>query len=175
MEGLTMNVESLNLTTSRGATTAYVARPDTEARAGVVLIQEWWGINDHIRDIAGRYANEGYLCIAPQVVTDETFARDVLNASSSLPVLVDAWAAWCGPCRIIAPLLDQLADESGGRYKIAKLNVDKNPRTAATFNIRSIPTLLIFKNGQVVDQIVGAQPKQTIAARLREHVAETRP
>ena len=111
----------------------------------------------------------------PQVVTDETFARDVLSASSSLPVLVDAWAAWCGPCRMIAPVVDQLAAESGGRYKIAKLNVDENPRIAAQFNIRSIPTLLIFKNGQMVDQIVGVQPKQAIAARLREHIAETRP
>ena len=102
----------------------------------------------------------------PQAVTDATFASDVIDASSSLPVLVDAWAEWCGPCRMIAPALDQLAAESGGRYKIAKLNVDENPRTAAQFSIRSIPTLLIFKNGQLVDQIIGAQPKQVIAARL---------
>ena len=102
----------------------------------------------------------------PQVVTDQTFAQDVISASSSQPVLVDAWAEWCGPCRMIAPVLDQLAAESGGRYKIAKLNVDENPRTSAQFNIRSIPTLLIFKNGKLVDQIIGAQPKQAIAARL---------
>jgi len=102
----------------------------------------------------------------PQPVSDDTFARDVIAASSSRPVLVDAWAEWCGPCRMIAPALDQLAAESGGRYKIAKLNVDENPRTAAQFNIRSIPTLLIFKNGKLVDQITGAQPKQAIAARL---------
>jgi thioredoxin len=100
------------------------------------------------------------------MVTDESFARDVLIASTSLPVLVDCWAAWCGPCRIIAPVLDQLAAESDGRYKIAKLNVDKNKQTAARFSIRSIPTLLIFKNGQVVDSITGVVPKQTIAARL---------
>jgi len=102
----------------------------------------------------------------PQVVTDATFATEVLSASASLPVLVDCWAPWCGPCRMIAPSLDQLAAESGGRYKIVKLNVDENPQTSAQFQIRSIPTLLIFKNGKVVDQIVGAVPKQAIAARL---------
>jgi thioredoxin len=102
----------------------------------------------------------------PQTVTDQTFAQDVISASSSQPVLVDAWAEWCGPCRIIGPVVDQLAAESGGRYKIAKLNVDENPRTSAQFNIRSIPTLLIFKNGKLVDQIIGVQPKQAIAARL---------
>ncbi len=102
----------------------------------------------------------------PQVVTDATFANEVLSASASAPVLVDCWAPWCGPCRMIAPVLDQLAAESGGSYKIVKLNVDENPRTSAQFQIRSIPTMLIFKNGQVVDQIVGAVPKQTIAARL---------
>jgi thioredoxin 1 len=102
----------------------------------------------------------------PQVVTDGSFAREVLAASSSQPVLVDAWAEWCGPCRTIAPALDQLAAESNGRYKIAKLNVDENPVIAHQFSIRSIPMLLIFKNGKLVDQIVGAQPKQAIAARL---------
>src|SRR6266550_5401838 len=102
----------------------------------------------------------------PQVVTDATFANEVVSASASLPVLVDCWAPWCGPCRMIAPVLDQLAAESSGRYKIVKLNVDENPRISAEFQIRSIPTLLIFKHGKVVDQIVGAVPKQTIAARL---------
>jgi thioredoxin len=108
----------------------------------------------------------GSSSIKPQVVTDATFATDVVAASSSVVVLVDAWAPWCGPCRMIAPVLDQLAAESEGRYKIAKLNVDENPRTSAQFQIRSIPTMLIFKNGQVVDQIVGAVPKQAVAARL---------
>ena len=103
----------------------------------------------------------------PQEVTDATFAHDVVEASTALPVLVDAWAEWCGPCRMIAPVLDQLAAESGGRYKIAKLNVDENPRTSQQFGIRSIPTMLIFKNGKLVDQIVGAVPKQVIAARLQ--------
>jgi thioredoxin 2 len=103
----------------------------------------------------------------PQVVTDATFASDVLSASASVPVLMDCWAPWCGPCRMIAPILDQLAAESGGRYKIVKLNVDENPRTSAQFQIRSIPTMLIFKHGKMVDQIVGAVPKQAIAARLQ--------
>lgn len=102
----------------------------------------------------------------PQIVTDASFAQEVISASSAKPVLVDAWAEWCGPCRMIAPLLDQLAAESNGRYKIAKLNVDDNPRTASQFSIRSIPTLLIFKNGKLVDQIIGAQGKPAIAARL---------
>ena len=102
----------------------------------------------------------------PQVVTDATFATEVVSASASLPVLMDCWAPWCGPCRMIAPVLDQLAAESSGRYKIVKLNVDENPRTSAQFQIRSIPTLLIFKHGKVVDQIIGAVPKQAIAARL---------
>ena len=102
----------------------------------------------------------------PQIVTDDSFAREVINASSVKPVLVDAWAEWCGPCRMIAPALEQLAAESNGRYQITKLNVDENPRTAAQFNIRSIPTLLIFRNGRLVDQLIGVQPKQAIAARL---------
>ena len=101
----------------------------------------------------------------PLLVTDATFARDVLQAGGRA-VLVDLWAPWCGPCRMIAPVLDELATESNGRYMIAKLNVDENPRTAAQFNVQSIPTMLIFKNGALVDRIIGVQPKQVIAARL---------
>jgi thioredoxin 2 len=119
---------------------------------------------EHLPDVTATAS--GTSNAKPQVVTDATFASDVVSASASLPVLVDAWAPWCGPCRMIAPVLDQLAAESQGRYKIVKLNVDENPRTSAQFQIRSIPTMLIFKNGKVVDQIVGAVPKQTIAARL---------
>jgi thioredoxin len=106
----------------------------------------------------------------PRTVTDASFAIDVIEASAAKPVLVDAWAEWCGPCRMIAPVLEQLAAEAQGRYQIAKLNVDDNPRTASQFNIRSIPTLLIFKNAQLVDQIIGVQPKQAIAARLAAHL-----
>lgn len=102
----------------------------------------------------------------PLVITDQTFEREVLQASGR-PVLVDCWAAWCGPCRVIAPILDQLAEESAGHYRIAKLNVDENRQTASRFQIASIPTMLIFKNGKLIDRLIGAQPKQAIAERLR--------
>jgi thioredoxin len=101
----------------------------------------------------------------PLIVTDGTFARDVLQAGS-VPVLLDCWAEWCGPCRMIAPVLEQLAAESNGRYRVAKLDVDANPMTAAQFGIQSIPTLLIFKNGTLVDRLVGLQSKQALAQAL---------
>ena len=101
----------------------------------------------------------------PLNVTDATFEQEVLGAGS-MPVLLDCWAPWCGPCRIIAPVLDQLAAEAGGQYRIAKLNVDENPRTAAQFSVQSIPTMLVFKNGALVERFVGVQPKEVLAARL---------
>jgi thioredoxin len=105
----------------------------------------------------------------PLIVTDATFEPEVLKSSRT--VLLDCWAPWCGPCRIVGPIMDQLAAESNGRYRVAKLNVDENPRTAAQFQIQSIPTMLIFKNGQLVDRLVGAQPKPAIAARLLAHAS----
>lgn len=102
----------------------------------------------------------------PLVVTDQTFEREVLQARGS-PVLLDCWAPWCGPCRMIAPIMDQLAVESRGRYRITKLNVDDNPQTASRFQIASIPTMLIFKDGKLIDRLIGAQPKQAIAERLQ--------
>lgn len=102
----------------------------------------------------------------PLTVTDATFSSTVLQANGP-PTLVDCWAPWCGPCRVIAPVLDQLAMESQGRYRIAKLNVDENPRIASEYQISSIPTMLIFKNGKLIDRLIGAHPKQTIAERLR--------
>ena len=102
----------------------------------------------------------------PINITDQSFERDVLQTTGR-PVLVDCWAPWCGPCRMIAPVLDQLAAESNGNYRIAKLNVDENPQISSRFQISSIPTMLIFKDGKLIDRLIGAQPKQTIAERLR--------
>jgi thioredoxin len=111
---------------------------------------------------------------APVVVTDDNFERAILGADAgSRPghvYLVDFWAEWCGPCRALAPTLGQLAAESGGRYTVAKLNVDENPRTASQYGIRSIPAMLIFKDGRLVDTLVGNQPKQAIAAKLASHL-----
>jgi len=106
----------------------------------------------------------------PLAVTDRTFAREVVEASSARPVLLDCWAAWCGPCRMIAPVLDDLAAESAGRYRVAKLDVDANPQTAAALRIQSIPTFFIYKGGQPVERIVGAHPKHVLAARLSAHL-----
>jgi thioredoxin 2 len=105
----------------------------------------------------------------PITVTDATFADSVER--SPVPVLVDAWAPWCGPCRIIAPVIDELAREMAGRVRVAKLNVDQNPATAARLRLRSIPTLLVFKGGREVDRIVGAQPKAEIVRRLERLAA----
>ncbi len=104
----------------------------------------------------------------PVTVTDATFDR--LIRESRVPVLIDFWAAWCGPCKMIAPAVEALAREFAGRAVVGKLNVDENPGIAGRFGIMSIPTLLIFKDGRVVDQIVGAQPAQVLRQRLARHV-----
>ncbi|RFM23111.1 MAG: thioredoxin [Candidatus Thermochlorobacter aerophilum] len=101
--------------------------------------------------------------------TDSNFETEVLQ--SDKPVLVDFWAEWCGPCRMIAPVIDELAAEYEGKAKIAKLNVDENQQVSMRYGIRSIPTLLIFKNGQVVDQIIGAVPKGVIENKLKLQLA----
>ncbi|WP_456430765.1 thioredoxin [Thermosulfuriphilus sp.] len=99
-------------------------------------------------------------------VTDATFEQEVIN--SNTPVLVDFWAAWCGPCRAIAPIIDELAEEYAGRLKVAKLNVDESPITPGKFGIRAIPTLILFKDGQVAQQITGAVAKATIEAAIKK-------
>ena len=103
-------------------------------------------------------------------LTDANFQEEVLN--SDVPVLVDFWATWCGPCRIIAPVIVELADEYAGKAKIAKMDVDHNPQVPMGFGVRSIPTLLFFKDGQVVDQLVGAAPKKALKNRLDNLVGE---
>ncbi|MEW6524778.1 MAG: thioredoxin [Bacillota bacterium] len=97
-------------------------------------------------------------------LTDKNFGAEVLNAD--MPVLVDFWAAWCGPCRMIAPTIDELARDYAGRVKVGKLNVDDNGNTAAQYGIMSIPTLLLFKDGKAVDKVVGAVPKRDLQRRL---------
>ncbi len=98
--------------------------------------------------------------------TDSNFSSAVLG--SGVPTVVDFWAVWCGPCRMIAPILDELADEFQGKVQVAKLNVDENPGTAANYGIRSIPTLLVFKNGELIKQHVGAASKPKLRSLFEE-------
>lgn len=107
--------------------------------------------------------------VTPVTVTDATFAAEVER--SPVPVVLDLWAAWCAPCRMIAPMVDEMAAEMAGRVRFGKLNIDENPATAARFNVRSIPTLLVLRGGQEVDRIVGVQPKAEIVRRLEQVTA----
>ncbi|RJP56104.1 MAG: thioredoxin TrxC [Deltaproteobacteria bacterium] len=125
-------------------------------------------------DKAGAYAKCGK-CSSPLdtsdllnrstiIVTDDNFASKVLK--SPIPVLLDCWAPWCGPCKIIGPIMEELAEEYYGKVRVCKLNVDENPATASRFKTRNIPTMLIFDNGELKDTIIGAVPKQQIASRI---------
>ena len=104
----------------------------------------------------------------PTVVTDETFGEQVLK--SDKPILVDFWAVWCGPCRMVSPLVDEIAHEHEGQMKVVKLDVDDNQHTAMTYGVMSIPTLILFKNGRPVERIVGFRPKGDLEKKLLPHL-----
>ena len=101
-------------------------------------------------------------------VTDSNFQQEVL--SSDQPVLVDFWAEWCGPCKMIAPIVEELAKEYDGKLKVGKVDVDTNQQVSMQFGVRSIPTLLIFKSGRVVEQVIGAVPKRLLAEKIAKHL-----
>lgn len=101
-------------------------------------------------------------------ITDNTFKEVVLNADK--PVLVDFWAVWCGPCRILGPIIEEVAQDFDGKAVVGKVDVDNNQQVSVDYGIRNIPTVLIFKNGEVVDKIVGVQPKEVIAEKLSAHL-----
>ncbi len=109
----------------------------------------------------------------PQVVSDQTFEQDVLK--SETPVLVDFWATWCGPCRMVAPVLEEVASEQGEKIRVAKLDVDANPITAGRFGVRAIPTMILFKNGREADRIVGYHPKPQLMQKLTPHLTMAAP
>ncbi len=104
----------------------------------------------------------------PIQIEDSNFETEVIK--SETPVLIDFWAVWCGPCKAIAPVVEEIASEYAEKLKVGKLDVDANPRTAMQFGIRSIPTLLIFKGGKVVEQIVGAVPKRSLIDKITPHL-----
>lgn len=104
----------------------------------------------------------------PQVVSDQTFEQEVLK--SDTPVLVDFWATWCGPCRMVAPVLEEVASEQGDKIRVVKLDVDANPITAGRFGVRAIPTMIVFKNGREADRIVGYHPKPQLMQKLTPHL-----
>ena len=103
-----------------------------------------------------------------QIVTDETFSEQVLK--SSMPILVDFWAIWCGPCRMVAPIVDELARENEGKLKVMKLDVDENQNTSMAYGVMSIPTLILFKDGKPVERIVGFKPKGDLAKKILPHL-----
>lgn len=127
-------------------------------------------MNQRLAPVCGRCKTLLTAAAAPVIATDTNFAQTI--AAAPRPVLLDLWAPWCGPCRQLTPVIEQLAQELAGRVTVAKLNVDENPATAARFGVQSIPTLLVLKQGQEVERLVGALPKQEILRRLQPVLAD---
>jgi thioredoxin 2 len=121
-------------------------------------------LSEGLQPVCGQCKSPLSVSVHPVTVTDSNFAEEVER--SPLPVLLDMWAPWCGPCRMIAPVIEQLAGELAGKVKVAKLNTDENPMTGSRFNVRSIPTLLVLKDGKEIDRLVGSVPKQEILRKL---------
>jgi len=107
--------------------------------------------------------------VKPIEITDANFDQEVLK--SDKPVLIDFWAVWCGPCKMVAPVVEEIANEYNGKLKVGKLDVDSNPEVSMKFGIRSIPTLMVFKGGKVVEQIIGAVPKRNLLDKLTPHIS----
>jgi thioredoxin 2 len=122
-------------------------------------------IKQGVEPVCGRCKTPLAVDGKPVTVTDATFSAQVER--SPVPVLLDLWAPWCGPCRMVAPVIEELAKEMAGRVRVAKLNVDENPMTAARFHVQSIPTLLVLKGGKEMERMVGVQPKSEIVQRLQ--------
>ncbi len=104
------------------------------------------------------------------IVTDQNFKKEVLEAE--MPVLVDFWAPWCGPCQMIGPIISEITKELEGKVKVCKLNVDENPKIAGDFGIMSIPTMKLFKNGKIIEELVGVQPKEIISEKIIKAIAK---
>jgi thioredoxin 1 len=118
---------------------------------------------------AGRPGHKEGAVMKPIEITDANFQKEVIE--SSVPVLVDFWAVWCGPCKMIAPVVEEIASEYDGKLKVGKVDVDNNPEVPLKFGIRSIPTLMIFKGGKVVEQIIGAVPKRNLLDKVAPHIS----
>jgi thioredoxin 1 len=123
---------------------------------------------DKLIERANESLTNNLIYMSEVIITSSNFEQEVLK--SSLPVLIDFWAVWCGPCKVLSPIVEELATEFEGKLKVGKVNVDEENQLAQQYNIMSIPTLKIFKNGKVVGELIGAAPKATIEAEIRKHI-----